>query len=369
MTENGLNYKFVPAALACALIWALSCGEPLGPLPNSWRMEAELEEGPDIKVEGLAAASGAVYAALTRFGEQNELAIVVYRDGRFKDDWVLPDAGPDGGMRGIGKIGAAVWAGGTRTELNGELRYFPVFVRNAGAGWQEVDLGSSPGIGGVGRVLPISENACWLLTGEEDPGPWYGALTLYDNGTLRTFPQFRYATAAYDAAAHTLYVIPDRKGSAPVDVAITRDRGASWVYEKTVLESFPGADPARADILPPIVYRHDLIFTLSAATAGGGTWTYFYRRTGAPGAGEYELSFFSNIGPFFRSVTKMAVDDSPRLVAVGVDTCLVYDGTQWRMERIPYKQTSFNALAADELGFYATARNDTTDKFELLHHP
>ncbi len=361
-----------------ALLWAggvavfivLSCGEPLEPLANSWQKKAEFEvtaEG--FTVEDLAVTAGGVYAAIWRHGPPVELVVVVYRDGRFEDDWVLPNAGIGGRFRGIAAIGSALWAGGTRTEGEVEPRYFPVLLRNAGAGWQEVDLGSSPGVGGIGRVYPISENACWLLTGERDPGPWYGTLALYDNGSLRTFPQFRYVTAAYDAAADTLYVIPDRKGSAPVEVAITRDRGSSWVYEKTVLESFPGADPARTSILPPIVYRHELFFVLSPAEFHGGTWTSIYRRSGAPGAGVYEMVFFSNLGPFFRQVDRMAVDGSPRLVAVGIDTCLVYDGAEWRMERPPYKLTSFNALAAGAAGFYATARNETTERLELLYHP
>lgn len=360
-----------------ALVWAggvavfilLSCGEPLGPLENSWRMEAEFEiTAAGFTVEDLAVTPGGVYAAISRHGPPVELAVVVYRDGRFEDDWVLPNAGICGRFHGIAGIGSTLWAAGTRTEGEVEPRYFPVLLRNAGAGWQEVDLGPNPGFGGIGRVYPISENACWLLTGEEDPGAWYGALALYANGTLQTFPQFRYVTAAYDAAADTLYVIPDRKGKV-VEVAITRDRGSSWVYEKAVLEAFPGADVRRALILPPIVYRDELIFTFSPAYTGGGTWTSFYRRTGAAGEGEYVLAFFSNLGPYFRQVHRMAVDGSPRLVGVGTDTCLIYDGAEWRMERLPYEHTSFNSLAAGDAGFYATARNETTERIELLYHP
>ena len=358
------------AAGGVAFFILLCCGEALGPLPNAWRMEAEFEETTaGFTVEDLAVTPGGVYAAISRHGPPTELAVVVFRNGRFEDDWVLPDAGICGRFRGLARIGTTLWAAGTRTEGEVEPRYFPVLLRNAGAGWEEVDLGSNAGVGGIGRVLPISETACWLLTGDEDPGPWYGALALYANGTLRTFPQFGYVTAAYDAAAHTLYVIPDREGSAAVEVAITRDRGASWVYEKAALESFPGADVRRADILPPIVYCHELVFTLSPTYSGGGTWTSFYRRTGAAGEGEYELSFFSNIGPFFRQVDRMAVDGSPRLVAVGTDTCLIYDGAEWRMEMLPYEHTSFNSLAAGDAGFYAAARNETTEKLELLSHP
>ena len=359
-----------------ALVWAGGvavfvlrfCGEPLGPLTNSWQKEAEFEENFAAKVEGLAVTAGGVYAAITRNGSPNKLAIVVFREGRFYDDWVLPNAGFCGRMRDLGKIGTVLWAGGTRMEENGEIRYFPVLVRNAGSGWQEVDLGPNPGFGGIGRVYPVSKDACWLLTGEEDPGPWYGSLVLYDNGALRPFPGFPYVTAAYDAAAETLYVIPDRKGET-VEVAITRDRGSSWVYEKAVLKAFPGADVTRACILPPVVYRQALIFALSASHEGGGTWTAIYRRTGAPGGGEYEMTFFSNLGPYFRAVEEMAVDNSPRLIGVGVDTCLVYDGADWRMERLPYEHTSFNALAAGDVGFYATAYNETTEKLELLYHP
>jgi hypothetical protein len=361
-----------------ALLWAggaaifvlLCCGEALGPLPNSWHKKAEFEvTAAGFTVEDLAVTAGGVYAAISRHGPPVGLAIVVYRGGRFEDDWILPNAGICGRFRGIAGIGSTLWAAGTRTEGEVEPRYLPVLLRHAGAGWQEVDLGSSTSFGGIGRVYPISKNACWLLTGEEDPGPWYGALALYDNGSLRTFPQFRDVTAAYDAATDTLYVIPDREGSATVEVAITRDRGASWVYEKTVPESFPGADPDRTAILPPIIYRDELIFALSPAEFRGGTWTSIYRRTGAPGAGVYEMVFFSNLGEYFRAIDDMAVDNSPRLVAVGIDTCLLYDGAEWRMETLPYKRTSFNALAAGDVGFYATARNETTEKIELLYHP
>jgi hypothetical protein len=363
-----------PIAICVLILSALSCGEPLGPLSNSWQKVTGFGEGVYLTVGGLAVAGGDVYAALTRPGTPkelksypSELAVVAYRGGRLEDDWVLPDAGARGNMCDIGKINSALWAGGTRTE-DGETftYYFPVFIRNTGFGWHEVDLGSKPGFGGIGRVYPVSEEVCWLLTGEEDPGPWYGSLVLYDNGALRKFPAFTDVTAAYDAETETLFVIPDREGSAAAEVAITTDRGSSWIYEKAVLKAIPGADVEKAGILPPIVYRNDLYFALRPTISGG--WTAIYRRTGAPGAGKYELVFFANLGPYFRFVDEFATDDT-RLMAIGTDTCLLYDGERWQMERLPYEHTSFNGLGAAPTGFYATARNETTEELELLFHP
>lgn len=368
--------RAVVAAGGVAFFILLSCGEPLGPAPNSWHKEAEFNEDPGTNIESLCVAGRRVYVAITRPSipasvrceETNELAILIFRGGRLEDDWVLSKAGIGGRMGGLGKIGSVLWAGGTRTEGNEEILHFPVLVRNTGSGWREVDLSSNPGFGGIGRVYPVSGDACWLLTGDEDPGPWYGSLVLYDKGALRRFPAFSYVTAAYDADAETLYVVRRKKGDV-LETAITRDGGSSWVYEKTVLKPFPGADIAKADILPPIVYRNELILALTPVYSRGGTWTAIYRRTGAPGAGQYELVFFSNLGPYFRAIEAMAADNSPRLMGVGIDTCLVYDGRNWVLETPPYKLTSFNAVAPADVGFYATARNETTEKMELLFHP
>jgi hypothetical protein len=269
-------------------------------------------------------------------------------------------------MYSISRINSAVWAGGTRTEGEGPYKYIPVFIRNTGSGWHNVDLGSNPGFGGIGRLYPVSEEVCWLLVGEDDPGSWYGSLVLYENGGLRKFPGFTDVTAAYDDPADTLYIIPDREGSSTAEVAITRDRGSSWVYEKAVLKAIPGADVNKADILPPMVYRNDLYFALRPASSG--SWTAIYKRTGAPGAGKYDLVFFSNLGPYFRFVDEFAADGT-RLMGTGTDTCLIYDGERWQMERLPYEHTSFNGLGAAATGFYAAADNETSGELELLFHP
>jgi hypothetical protein len=354
-----------PVAICVFILSLLSCGEPIGPVSNSWHKVAEFENGIGLRIAGIAVSGGDVYVAATR-GSPRELVIFVYRGGRLEEDWVLPDAGTDGHIYGPARVNSVLWVGGTRTEGTGPLKYFPILTRNTGSGWREIDLGSDPGFGGIGRVYPVSDEVCWLLTGEDDPGPWYGSLVLYEKGALREFPRFTYVTAAYDAAADTLFVIPDREGSAAAEVAITRDRGSSWVYEKAVLKAIPGADVEKADILPPIFYRNDLYFALRPASSG--SWTAIYKRTGAPGAGKYELVFFSNLGPYFRFVEDFAADDT-RLMGIGTDTCLIYEGERWQMERLPYEHTSFNGLGAAASGFYATADNETSGELELLFHP
>lgn len=352
------------AAGGVAFFILLSCGEALGPAANSWQKIAEFEDGIGLRIGGLAVSGGDVYVA-TKRDSPAELAIFVYNGGRLEEDWVLPDAGGAGRMVGLDKIDSVVWAGGTRSEKGEPINYFPLLVRNNGSGWREIDLGSNPGFGGIGRVYPVSDEVCWLLTDEERAGPWYGSLVLYDNGALREFPGFTRVTAAYDADAKILYVIHRKKGKF-VEVAITADDGNDWVYEKAVLKAIPGADVEKADILPPIVYRNHLYFALRPVSSG--IWTAIYRRTGAPGAGEYELVFFSNLGPYFRFVDDFAADDT-RLMGTGTDTCLIYDGERWQMERLPYEHTSFNGLGAAPTGFYATANNETSGELELLFHP
>jgi hypothetical protein len=226
-------------------------------------------------------------------------------------------------------------------------------------------LGSNSGFGGIGRVYPVSEEVCWLLTDEDDPGPWYGSLVLYENGALRAFPAFTSVTGAHDAQADIFFAINRKKGY-EVDMAITADRGASWAYENAVLERIPAAGLENAEIFPAVVFRGDLYFALR--TPYSGTWTAIYKRTGAPGAGQYELVFFSNLGPYFRTVDDCAADGM-RLMGTGVDTCLIYDGERWQMERLPYEHTSFNGLGAAPTGFYATANNETSGELELLFHP
>jgi hypothetical protein len=358
----------VNAIVAIYFAMALGgCGEPLGPGENKWQRVATINETPRHRftVDDIATNGSDVYFVVIDSGNGQRLAVLRLSAGRVFYDWIYPDAG-GGRMRSIERGGEVLWASGTAT-VGEPIKYVPVLIRNDGSGWKAVDLGANPGFWGVGRIYPISDNACWLLTAETKPGVWYGSLTLYDNGTLRKFPQFPYVTAAYDPAANTLYVIPYRERGG-VEVAISADRGRTWVYEKARLESFPGADPTGGSILPPAVYGGDLFFVVRWEQ-GWPVGTAIYRRTGPPGRGVYSLAFFSNLGPYFRTVSHLAADSTPRLMGVCVDTCLVFDGAEWLLEELPYPHTSFHALTAAERGFYASAYNEITGKLELLFHP
>jgi hypothetical protein len=356
-----MNIKIPVVTVSTCLLTLMRCGEPIGPVPSSWQKVTEYNPPESIKIEGVVASGNEVDFAITRDvwrESKRELAIVAYKAGGFEDAWSITDVGGCGRMRGLDKIGSFVWAGGTRSEKGEPIKYLPVLIRNTGSGWREIDLGPNPGFCGIGRVYAVSGEVCWLLTDKERAGAWYGSLVLYENGSLSAFPYLKSVTGAYDADAQIFYAIPVKKGY-EVEVAITADRGASWVHEKAVLEHIPGMGLENAVIFPAIVYRGDLYFVMGTA---------IYKRTGAPGAGEYELVFFSNLGPYFRFVDEFAADDT-RLMGTGTDTCLIYDGERWQMERLPYEHTSFNGLGAASAGFYATADNETSGELELLFHP
>jgi len=69
------------------------------------------------------------------------------------------------------------------------------------------------------------------------------------------------------------------------------------------------------------------------------------------------------------NVLHLAADNTPRLMGVGTDTNIIYDGVSWRQGLLPYPHTSFNSLAAANKGFYATAYNENTGDLELLFYP
>ena len=57
------------------------------------------------------------------------------------------------------------------------------------------------------------------------------------------------------------------------------------------------------------------------------------KRTGAPGEGEYTLSYLSYLGPNFRDIYDVDFHRTGAGLAVGQDTTLVYEGGFWFQEQ------------------------------------
>jgi len=94
------------------------------------------------------------------------------------------------------------------------------------------------------------------------------------------------------------------------------------------------------------------------------------KSSSARGAGEYELLVYCPEGPYFYTFYGFAVDQRGRILGVGGETSLYYDGDRWVLESLPDKN-GFEDVTAGLSGFYAVATNGMSmpQTIELLYHP
>jgi hypothetical protein len=259
------------------------------------------------------------------------------------------------------------WAVGSRRfeNENGSLRRFePFLIKYESHMWREITLqGVFPG-GELTAVEPIGFNSCWLLFAKrklENFEPT--TLWKYDSGTAKEFPSVIADAVSFDALTQTTYASKLRAGG--VQILVSTDGGAIWTEERPDLKS-----PS---------YTQDAVWVVTTAADGAlylatQRWDVgfgaLYRRTGPPGAGEYELLIYCPVGPHFTVIEAVAVDGRGRILGVGAFTSVYYDGARWAQEYLPDKN-SFSGVALGRAGYYAVAANgmSETPTYELLYHP
>jgi hypothetical protein len=363
-------------ALALAVVFlfiASDCGEPLGPAPSGWVRYAVFPTE-CWKVVGLAGDfySGHVYAVT---GGKGDAAIWRY-DGRdFREDYVPPYEWEEGWFTDIASAGGTVWAAGGKNEAG---RDSPYLIRNLRrSGWLEVPLATSRP-GSISAVHAAGDFECWFTIYD---GPVRvvnqrrGILARYDDGKVVDFADLGEVTCAVGAKAaggksgqNVVFAVEaiGRGEIGDSSVFVTTDAGASWLEERLDFPSPVGkeVETVRAECASGT----DLYLFVDFLSGYNG----IVKRSGEPGRGEYELVFFATEGPNFKWLSDVAVRGGGVHhscgVAVGRETSVVYDGADWRLEEVPYPADIEHIAYASDGGFWATADDMITGRWDLLYH-
>jgi hypothetical protein len=245
-------------------------------------------------------------------------------------------------------------------------------------GWTEVQL-TGYSEWAISTVITINRDDCWVLlddcyySGDHD-----GLLAKYTGGELKVYNELGPVTAIYPYTRYspmTLYAVSYAQGGyAPGElpkVYISADGGASWAEETLPEDIVQGREISRAYAgggFGPDVYI--------LAECGNNAWAVI-RRTGAPGAGEYELAFLAYGGPYFTTLNSIAFRNphspprgvSADGVAVGRETSVVFDEGNVYLEKLPYALDLSRVIPYGGNGFFAVGKNEAFGGYELLYHP
>ncbi len=271
------------------------------------------------------------------------------------------------------------WAVGVKEENS---NWGPLILRREqGTGvWTEVNINGNLNSAVISTVLPINEDKCWLLlddhyySGEHD-----GVLAKYSGGELTAYDALGPVTAVYPYTRYIprtlLYALTYAEdGYAAGEVPkmyVSADEGASWYVEPVPRDYGLGRKVMRSWVrgnFGPTVYV--------VAEFDNGAWGVI-KRTGAPGAGEYELVFLAYPGPYFTDLNGVAFRDAPSDpygisvdgVAVGKDTTVVFDEGNVYFEKLPYASELSCVIPNLGTGYFAVGKSEPFGSYDLLYHP
>lgn len=363
---------------------SIHCGEALAPREASWQRFASLPRGYDVYA--IDSSGFSTWVVVRAEGLKN--LILKYEDGTFSTQYESPYEFGDTWLTDIAftspyKPG---WAGGGRRDNSKRIPYLLKY-NVAREEWAEETLPT--GIEGViTRIRPMADGyGCWLVIDERfNDGYFYnwelrgkGKLALYRYGELKIFENLGNVSAAASRDPqypHVIFAVEDAlvHGGAADSAAVfvSKDAGGTWAEERVSSlfvhdYKIEGLYAAEAD---------GLTLYLLADFEPDNCWGII-KRTGLPGAGEYELIFLAPQGPYFRDIRDVAFRDptgeKPGIgvdgIAAGDETTVVFvDGAAY-MEKLPYPTKIVSAEAANGNGFWAAGENKVTGNFELLYHP
>jgi hypothetical protein len=340
------------------LTLAISCGAPLGPAPYAWQTLATFPGG-QYDIVSLAADGEAAFFALKKEGLSH--TILRYLDGVITEVFVIDLKGADRAMiKDIAIAKGSGWAVGAR-GYSGEGPGNPFLIQYENRRWREVEIkGVAPEIV-LHKVAPITPGSCWVLASEE----WYPykerfSLWKYERGDLVEYAAVKADVIVYDPDIGTTFALVLRD---EIYVFISPDDGVTWFEEKIELpKPWPNYEPDRISACA----AGGVLYVATSDGDGDPVASTVYRRTGTPGAGEYELLLYCPIGPNFGEVEGVAVDGLGRVLAVGKWTSAYYDGSSWVQESLPEKN-HFYDVTVGATGFYAVA-DDENWNLQLLYH-
>jgi hypothetical protein len=352
-------------ALLFALFFLLSCSDvPLSPAPSAWVKLATFPD-PHFVPAGLACRSdGIVFIAGTSTAEY-PAAIYKFGNGALVEDFTAPYEDSD--FKGTGFFGTVGWAVGNKRPEDISI---PYMVYNDGADWTEVPVEYEP-TDSLFAVFPINETDCWLLK-RTGPGGENVFVIKYSNGDWTTYTSVTdVEDAAYDPDDRVLYCVREEKhgGQRTWTLALTDDLGATWAVEEIKLNtnSYEFRDlPDRNKAL--FAVDGALFFNAEVESNGERYEAAVVKRTGPPGAGVYELVFFSNISRYFRDIRALAFKDERNGMVLGQETSVVYDDPDWVLEIVTGQEYYvFDLAVAGPNGYWAII--DPGVQPQLLYHP
>ena len=376
--------KFVKLSGAAALLaLALSCGEPLGPLEVGWVTVARFPLEGNSGVNSIYTKGGIIRAAVYEYVYPEQVTrakIMTYAEGEFGVEYESP---PEYGHAELADIafefkGNQGWAVGIKREANEPAGPLLLAYDPRTEEWNEEDV---EGFGEVvfSAVLPINPDEFWVLVDDNYySGDRDGLLAKYSDGRFNVYDNLGPVTAIYPYTRYsptTLYAVSyAENGYGPGESAkvyISADEGATWAEETFPEDLMQGREISRAYAgagFGPDVYI--------LAECDYGAWAVI-RRTGPPGAGEYELAFLAHGGPYLTALSNIAFrnpDSPPRGisvdgVAVGRETSVVFDEGNVYLEKLPYALDLTRIVLYGGNGFFATGKNEAFGGWELLYHP
>ncbi len=365
------------------VIFAGSCGEPLGPLEPGWVTVGVFPLESHSGVNSICAKGGPVWAVAYEYVYPEQVTrakIISYADRQFLVEYESPPEYEYAELADIAfvRYGEKGWAVGQRKEEKGPFKPFMLVYEPKSHEWKEKDV---EGFNGAAfcKVIPINDEEIWVLIDDNYySGDHDGLLAKYTGGELKVYNDLGPVTAVYPYTRYspiTLYAVSyAQDGYAPGElpkVYISADDGASWAEETFPEDLMQGREISRAYAgagFGPDVYI--------LAECGNNAWAVI-RRTGPPGAGEYELAFLAHAGPYLTTLHSIAFrkpHSPPRGisvdgVAVGRETSVVFDEGNVYLEKLPYALDLSRVISYGGNGFFAVGKNEAFGGYELLYHP
>jgi hypothetical protein len=312
----------------------LSCGEPYYFPASSWEIKG-------IPPGGCVAMANRKNAVFLVKGN-----IIFKFDGdAFTEDYAGRESVQFYDIAFFGNDG---WAVGCDTEAEK-----PFIVRNAGGGWKELII-SEPGLYCFTQVIPVGARRCWFVA----PEPVPNSLFLWDGARLKLMAGGAPVKGGcYDRSNDVLYIYRP-KSQGEWELLITADGGKSWTLEKipTALGGFYLNEIPSWGAAGGALY-----FAASPSPSGPGSSVLIIKRSGGAAPGDYNIIFRSPLGPNFRDVKDIALNDLGSGVAVGDDSTVVLSTGRVYIEESPDVQfklvtpdstDGFWALASDPVGLY-----------------
>jgi hypothetical protein len=348
-------------ALMISLITAavfFACGEPLERAPFGWvrKGETPMEYNPPALFG--AGPSGVYMAARTADGEREVL--LVYKNGSFAENYSLPaEKGDINDAAFSGNVGFLSVSRFNGTWLDACLE------KRSGSAWAEVIRTND--YDRFKNLTPVDGDTCWLIAGAR-VGPPH--IAKYDHGVLTVTAETTSALSlrplvyCRDLGMIFNLVSPGNSTSNPV-LSLTADDGATWHREII-------PDPAPYDLktVVDVAGTGAALYLAADVIVPGVSSPYraVIKRTGGPGEGVYELSYFGWVGPGSLNLDALAFRADGVGVGVGTGGSLYFDGTTWVREITDpfFGFNTTNLITDPNGGFWCT---ETFDERGFLWHP